>query len=86
DAWLGQIQAAAKVSYEQGCAIATSQRLVKGYGSTHARGLRNFHAISAAYDGMAASARSAEKIYELIDAALADEDGKALAIALKAAA
>jgi indolepyruvate ferredoxin oxidoreductase beta subunit len=59
------------------------QSLVKGYGDTHARGMRSFQAIMAEVDGGAATA---ERVRALRAAALADEAGTALQAALATSA
>jgi indolepyruvate ferredoxin oxidoreductase beta subunit len=62
--------------------IVRCQRLVKGYGDTHARGWRNFEQLQAWWRG--ASTRSAQGLAALRAAALADDQGHALAQALAA--
>ena len=59
--------------------LAKAQRLVKGYGDTHERGWRNFSALVDKLDGLAARPDGAEVFARLQAAALADEEGKALA-------
>jgi indolepyruvate ferredoxin oxidoreductase beta subunit len=54
------------------CEIAECQRLIKGYGDTHARGFASYQAILGALDKSAAGAQS---VRELREAALADESG-----------
>lgn len=73
--WLGRIARAASKDYALACEIAECQRLIKGYGDTHARGFANYQAILGALDKLSPSAQS---IRELREAALADESGDKL--------
>jgi indolepyruvate ferredoxin oxidoreductase, beta subunit len=59
--------------------LARAQRLVKGYGETHQRGWRNFCALVDRIDELAPRNDGAEVFVRLQTAALADEEGKALA-------
>ena len=59
--------------------LAKAQRLVKGYGDTHARGWKNFSALTAKLDELVARPDGAAVFARLQAAALADEEGKALA-------
>lgn len=76
EAWLDLVRAA-----EPGVALelVKCQRLIKGYGDTFERGLGNFDRIVARYR---AGGLDAAGIARLRDAALADENGKALETAL----
>ena len=79
--WLTQLDVTARHNPELATEVAKCQRLVKGYGDTHARGLANYQRL------MAAVRQAGEKLApatlrELRDAALADEHGKALQAAL----
>jgi len=65
--------------------IARCQRLVKGYGDTHARGWTNFQRLMQEVDRLAAKPDAAPRLAALREAALADETGQALAKALEAA-
>lgn len=82
EGWLSQIKAAANIQYMLGCEVAACQRLVKGYGSTHERGLRNFGLLLDAYEQVKGRSDAAAILGGLIDAALADEDGRELSEAL----
>jgi len=82
DAWLADIRAAlqsgnAALALE----ITRCQRLVKGYGDTHERGLRNYALLRNAW----ARGADAPTVARLRAAALADEQGQALNAALQAA-
>jgi indolepyruvate ferredoxin oxidoreductase beta subunit len=75
DSWLRTIQRVAGTDYALAVEIARGQRLVKGYGDTHARGLGNFNAIMGRLDAVQATAQPAATLKQLCDAALADEHG-----------
>jgi indolepyruvate ferredoxin oxidoreductase beta subunit len=62
--------------------IARCQKLVRGYGDTHARGWGNFQRLMQTVDRLPPGALSAAALRALRDAALADEGGEALATAL----
>ncbi len=82
-AWLAR---AAEAAQRGDLALATEiircQRLLKGYSDTQARGWRNFSRIMDHVGAKPAGAINAEDVARLREAALADEDGKALAAAL----
>ena len=80
--WLRLIAEAAPADYAFACEIAGLQRLIKGYGETHERGLGTYGRIIAALAAVKREADPAAALYALRDAALQDEDGKALARAL----
>jgi len=84
ETWLNRAVEAAKVEYELGCEIVASQRLVKGYGSTHARGVRNFQTILSTYEKIYKRPDAASVLRRLIEVALSDEEGKKLSKALAA--
>lgn len=81
-AWLQVVRDAAAVDYDLACELAQCQRLVKGYGDTHERGLRNFETIVGYAHTTRDRAGLADRVRELRSAALADEDGRALQAAL----
>ncbi len=62
--------------------LAEAQRLVKGYGDTHRRGLDSFERVVAALPRLNARAQPAEAVRTLCRAALADDQGLALQRAL----
>jgi indolepyruvate ferredoxin oxidoreductase beta subunit len=81
EAWLAEVRAAlqrgdAALAVE----IVRCQRLVKGYGDTHARGLASFDRLRRAWAGGRVPAAT---LAELRAAALADEQGEALTAALQ---
>ncbi|HMA06794.1 MAG TPA: indolepyruvate oxidoreductase subunit beta family protein, partial [Ramlibacter sp.] len=75
--WLDQIAQAAGLNPRLAVEVAQCQRLVKGYGDTHARGLRNFETLMATVQ-RAGSALAPATLRELREAALADEHGDRL--------
>jgi indolepyruvate ferredoxin oxidoreductase beta subunit len=58
--------------------IARAQRLVKGYGDTHARGWGNFQKIMDKLPQLRAMPQGAAQLKALVQAALADDSGQAL--------
>jgi len=82
EAWLLRIAASA-ADYQLAVEIAECQRLIKGYGDTHARGLKSYEAIMQFVDRSAGRAALAPAVRRLRSAALADEDGRALESALR---
>jgi len=81
-AWLARIEAIAPRDPALALEVARCQRLVKGYGDTHARGWRNFEGLMRALDALPPGSLGAGGLRELRDAALADEGGASLAAAL----
>ena len=79
--WLARIAAAAAVNPELAVEVAQCQRLVKGYSDTHERGVRNFETVMAAVQ-RAGAALAPATLRELREAALADEHGARLGVAL----
>jgi len=75
--WLSQIAQTAALNPRLAVEVVQCQRLVKGYGDTHARGLRNFETVMAAVQ-RAGAALAPATVRELRDAALADEQGDQL--------
>jgi indolepyruvate ferredoxin oxidoreductase beta subunit len=82
--WLARIEALAAGNYALAVELARAQRLVKGYGDTHERGWRSFSALVAQLDVLAARPDGAVVLARLQGAALADEEGTALAKELAA--
>lgn len=58
--------------------VVRAQRLVKGYGDTHARGWRNFQILMDVVDRHAERSDAPQQLQRMCDAALADEEGKSL--------
>jgi len=82
--WLARIEALAAGNYALAVELARAQRLVKGYGETHERGWRSFSALVAQLDVLAKRPDGAVILARLQGAALADEEGTALAKELAA--
>jgi hypothetical protein len=74
--------AAAAINPALGVEVVQCQRLVKGYGDTHSRGLANYQTLMAAVQRSGARL-AATTLRELRDAALSDEHGKQLQSALR---
>ena len=81
--WLQRILTLAPSHYALAVRLAGAQRLIKGYGATHARGIQRFNAIMQWVDerGNRATAAAVE---ELCQAALAGEEGREFEAALAA--
>lgn len=77
-AWLESAVNAARVDYDLGVEIIRLQRLVRGYGDTHARGLASHATIMAQLPTLLGRRDAAALTRELHEAALADEEGVAL--------
>jgi indolepyruvate ferredoxin oxidoreductase beta subunit len=82
EAWLLDVANTAKTDPALALEIVRCQRLVKGYGDTHERGLRNFALLRQAWQGGGVRITPA-MLAQLRDAALADEHGHALRAALQ---
>lgn len=82
--WLERITRLAPDHYRLAVELARAQRLVKGYGETHERGWRNFSALIERLDVLTSRNDGAEVLARLQTAALADEQGDALARELAA--
>jgi indolepyruvate ferredoxin oxidoreductase beta subunit len=84
EAWLASAINAARTDYGLGVEIIRLQRLVKGYGETHARGLRNFSTILALIPRLVEAGAAAGRLKALHEAALKDDEGIALGRAIRA--
>ncbi|MFN3388615.1 MAG: indolepyruvate oxidoreductase subunit beta family protein [Allosphingosinicella sp.] len=84
EGWLESAVNAARTDYALGVEILRLQRLVKGYGDTHARGLRSFALILAAVPQLQGRGDAAALVAELHEAALKDDEGAALGRAMRA--
>jgi indolepyruvate ferredoxin oxidoreductase beta subunit len=82
--WLARIEDLAAGNYSLAVELARAQRLVKGYGETHERGWHSFTALTAQLNVLAVRADGAAVLARLQEAALADEEGTALAKELAA--
>ncbi len=78
DAWLALVAGYVTSDPALALELLKCRRLVKGYSDTHARGLSKFDRVTAAAPRLAGRADAAEWIRRLREAALADEEGRAL--------
>ena len=78
EAWLGDIARVAARHPALAIEVAQCQRLVKGYGDTHARGWRNFERLMGTLPRLEGDPAGAQRLGELARAALADDTGQAL--------
>ena len=84
--WLALVAATAATDVALATEIAATQELIKGYSDTFERGLRHFTLVSGAARRLTGRTDAAAQVRALRAAALADEDGDALAAALATAA
>jgi indolepyruvate ferredoxin oxidoreductase beta subunit len=83
DSWLAQVLGGARISPTLALEIAECARLVKGYGSTHKRGISNYQMIETrvirpALDGRLPLERACDAIASARTAALLDPEGEGL--------
>ena len=78
DQWLATIERLAVAQPALALEVARAQRLVRGYGDTHARGWRNFQRLMSALAHLGTHPQGAEQMQALTQAALADESGQSL--------
>lgn len=81
ETWLDRILTLAPLNYPLAVRVAQAPRLIKGYGSTHARGMTRFDAIMAVVDDLGGKVM-ADDVQALCEAALAGEDGSEFEAAL----
>ena len=81
--WLSLILEVVKIDYGAAVEIAKLQRLIKGYGDTHERGLGNYNQIISCMDVILWRKTPALEIASIVEAALKDEDGIALRAAIE---
>jgi len=79
EAWLARIRTLAGRDYALAVELGRAQRLIKGYGETHERGWRSFCLLVEQLEWLAARSDGAQLLSRLQTAALADEEGAALA-------
>jgi indolepyruvate ferredoxin oxidoreductase beta subunit len=82
ESWLARIAGLAPRDEALALQVARCQRLVKGYGDTHARGWTNFQLLMAVVDEFAGEPGAAARLATLCEAALADDNGQLLTQAL----
>ena len=78
DDWLTRIEQLAPTQPALALEVARAQRLVKGYGDTHARGWQSFQRVLAKLPQLRAMPQGDKKLQALSQAALADDSGQAL--------
>ena len=77
--WLDRVvRLVGKGDYELAVETLHCRRIVKGYSGTHDRGDKRFAALMKAADELAGKPQAADTLRRLREAALADEEGKAL--------
>lgn len=84
--WLGRIALAAESDYALALEIAECRNLVKGYGETFERGLSNYRAIFAAMDRLTPEMRKSNIVAAWRKAAVADDTGDKLRLAIASTA
>ena len=85
EAWLTSAVNAARSNYDLGVEILGLQRLVKGYGETHERGLRSYGAVLQTLRPLVERPDSVAVARQLVQAALKDDSGTLLSRAIAAA-
>ncbi|RMF07438.1 MAG: indolepyruvate oxidoreductase subunit beta family protein [Alphaproteobacteria bacterium] len=86
EAWLAKVSQLAPENYALGVEVAQLPRLIKGYGETHERGFDRYQRIMARVDDLMSKDDGAERLRNLREAALADEEGRTFAKAIGAEA
>ena len=84
ETWLGRVGEAHAASPALAVEVAKCANLVKGYGDTHERGVRNFERTMACLAACTAASDPAGSLRALREAALADPDGGRLDDAIAA--
>ena len=82
DEWLALATRIAKADYALGVEVFNCRRLIKGYSDTHARGTSKFDRVVREAPALVGKPDGAAWLRRLREAALADEEGKALEGAL----
>jgi len=83
EVWLNRIEHYAAKDYALAIEYARCQRLVEGYGDSHARGMRNLRTIDRALERCRGRADLSARLAAMREAALADEEGSELAALLQ---
>jgi indolepyruvate ferredoxin oxidoreductase beta subunit len=78
DGWLQTAEFALPVNYALAVEVIACRRLVKGYSDTHARGQSKFERVLGALPAIAHRGDAADWLRRLRQAALMDEEGRAL--------
>ena len=76
--WLERVREATAINSTAAAELVECQRLIKGYSDTFERGLANFNRIIAAWDSIKHRADAAATLKRLREAALADDEARAL--------
>jgi indolepyruvate ferredoxin oxidoreductase, beta subunit len=76
--WIDLVRSAGREDPRAAIELVESQRLIKGYGDTFERGLRNYETIAATYEQVRGRPDAAAIIRKLREAALADDEGLTL--------
>jgi indolepyruvate ferredoxin oxidoreductase, beta subunit len=76
--WMGRALAAAPTDQALATEIVKCQRVLKGYGSTYEHGSESFVLLMEASDTLLGTPDAGPRLWELHEAALADEDGTKL--------
>ena len=82
-AWLDRAMGYRKTNYHLAVQVIRCRRLIKGYSDTHSRGLSKFDRVLEGVSMIEGRPDAADWARRLIDAALQDEEGKALDGALQ---
>jgi len=80
--WLSLVGRMAATDRDGAAELLACQQLIKGYSDTFERGLANFEAIMREAHGIVGKPGGGARLKALREAALADENGKALACVL----
>jgi indolepyruvate ferredoxin oxidoreductase, beta subunit len=83
ETWLSLAQKHVNSNYGLAVGIIETQRLIKGYSDTHARGISKFDRVLSAIPLLSARSDAAQWMKRLISTALLDENGDALDGAIK---
>jgi len=83
ESWLQTIATTAPRDYALAVEVAMCRTLVKGYSDTHERGRKNFDTLMSLVPDLAGTPDAAARLAALRKAALADDTGAALAVAVK---
>jgi indolepyruvate ferredoxin oxidoreductase, beta subunit len=78
ESWLSQALGYLSQNYDLAVEVIRCRRLIKGYSDTHARGLSKYDRVIAGVSGIATRPDAADWARRLREAALQDEEGKAL--------
>jgi indolepyruvate ferredoxin oxidoreductase beta subunit len=82
EAWLDLVRSVAPEDQEAAAELVECQRLIKGYSETFARGVANYDRIIQAYNAVRGRPDAAAIVRRLREAALADDEAKALGSAI----